>query len=389
MGLQRRFGVIPLVFVIVFCILEAVDSQDDRTRNRGNTVRNELVAESGPHTVNILATRTEGIGEGRRLHSTFSTLGIPSLSVQRWDRKLDQLAGISIRVGLVSLVEYEESANGQDGLDPSDLLLNTYPLWTDPSSTDSGWKKLEETADVEDDAFYYFYNTYLPVPRRALKNTVNLNAGIADLRGWIGVLNRTVAPDAWKWGFNLFNVPVRSKDSRLALKCVVDSDDPAPVYRPNLPPIERDEPATPMAEFSFVSPRRGSFSAEDATDKSYFAWAVQGSEIGGIPEPNAKIINTITRLRTMRVINSPLLSPNEDFDPESEMSIFLSEFQNPRFVYFSFMVSMPKIIHWDPFVGIDELDRNVAEASGSVQNTTSWPCTVLYLICLLLVQLVK
>lgn len=210
------------------------------------------------------------------------------------------------------------------------------------------------------------------------------------MRGWVTPLSRLLNPSGWKWQLDFQGYPLVANNSRLALKVFIDGPS-RPLLRENIPQDQRDSPYSKQDDlFSFIHPVETEFE-EDASDKGYFNWGQQGVEIGGIPEKTAIMLNSWTRERSVRVVNSGVLTEDLDFDPlpstiDSITKLGKLAGEVRSYMYFSFMVTRPDRISWDPFVGLDEDDYPEQQVSTGVRTELSYPFFVTLIILSFLIN---
>jgi len=355
-----------LLFVWLFLACNEV--RGDLVRNHGNILRNEIDIDQNSTTIKILATRIEGnSGIGRNVKTTFSIETFPWWRIQRWNQQ-NEASGLQFRMGLLALVEYQESLNGTDGLDPSDYVVSTYPLW------DVSWAPFSENSGVGDDMLNYYVYSTLSTDQNITNPFIKLSGGIADIRAWVTQASRVLGPNTWEWELNLSNYPLQGNCSRLAIKCVIEYMGDKPTKRADIPLPQRDSLLEDEDDMILSVTNQTNFNLEDTTDQGFFSWTKDAMDIGGLqPEIQSVLLDITNHERSLRVVSSPILTTEEDLVPLPASISFLEDITNGRilaeqryYIYFSFMVTEPSQIVWDPFVGLDEQDIPVLVLASEV-----------------------
>lgn len=182
--------------------------------HRGNEQRNALSIKRDTFGVKATATRMSKPGEGKRISSSFSTLLFPEWRVQRTSNSSNLF---KMRLGIISFVEYQESSNGVDGLDPTDTIIAEHFLW------EKGfWSPLEEQRETQDDVLSYHYQALSH--KGSSLHGINLTTGISDMRGWITSKQQAFSPTAWKWRLVINKFPWTSPDNSIALRTFVETE---------------------------------------------------------------------------------------------------------------------------------------------------------------------
>jgi len=322
-------------------------------RYHGNRYKNQIIFGNNITSVSFLTIREDGIYSGRRVESEFSIKTFPWWRVSRLSPISQEVDGIQLRVGILGIVEYQESLNGSDGLDYTDSIIDFTPLWN------SNWSLFSKVSGFGDDLINYFvFNT------SSEDSTIQISSGIASQRAYVTQVGRTLSPDNWEWKISLNNFPLKGNYSRLAIKCVLEHQGPS-VYRSVIPIPERDNLLDNEDDILILSsPNQTVLYEEDTTDKGFFSWILDPTESGGLyPEITSLLEIASLSERTLAVVNSPIFTPDQDIVPVTPDGIIaLDDTTNGRvpeeqryFIYFSFLVTQPDIITWEAFVGLDEL----------------------------------
>jgi len=354
------------VFVFWTIFLVQSGNADVLVRYHGNVLPNELNIQENVTRVDVLATRLEDPGKGRRINSTFSVSNFPWWRIRRWSSTSSEVSGLQFRFGLLSMVEYEESSNGTDGIDSSDYIMAQTTLW------DSQWTPFTEASGFGDgeNNFYVYGTTH--TPRNDTLPVIELTTGISTMRGWVNPASRVLGPNNWEWEIALNSIPLVGNYSRIALKFLVECVGPKPIYRSSIPIAERDSLLDDEDDI-IIQLDEVLNNSEDSTDKGFFSWKKQAEEIGGLyPEIDSVLIDMTTQERSLRIVSSPVLSPSQDIVPLTEDILNILQDDPGRvlgesryFIYISFMVTQPDSITWDPFVGLDEQDESTFTVSAA------------------------
>jgi len=176
------------------------------------------------------------------------------------------------------------------------------------------------------------------------------------LKGWASSLNLTVSPETWDFNI-IIAYPFRYNNSRLAIKCVIDSQT-FPNYYPTSPTGEFQVPNVDTQYFLIPpSPAMKFKNSIDLTDNGYVMW-----------DNTATVLYADGHYSTDQVIVSELLTEGEDKNYGKSMAEEKKQMNllnNPSygyvsndthyFVYFSFIVDSPPTLVWEAFVGLDEV----------------------------------
>jgi len=357
------------------------------THSLGNSIRNTLQRSMESDDISVIATNPT---TGRRLGYSFTTNGFPYFRLSRLTETPSQnefaenadIAGVTFRIGFLTIIEYKESNIGQSGFDATDTVISQMPLLSDiPYFT-----PLTETSDIGDDTTYYIYRTSVVNPTSCFDSHGSIFdtwTGVADLRGYITSINRTLSPDGWKWGLSITGYPYKENKTRLAIKAVLETGVQMN-YNDDPPISERYDTTTNMVGIQFI-PSKGTFQSVDQSDIGYFVWEQEAgvttcSQTGYCTEQDIDITAT-----NILPPEKDILMNVSSFDyilDDTDYGRIPTEQRN--FIYFSFPIDNPCVIQWDPVIAMDVTDSSTTSSSTHSSSQpqiiwiTIWMITILF-----------